>query len=342
MPLKLIMDNSNKLTNPLQEGGVMKKIWIVLSFIFFFNPRAIAVETAYPTRQIEMIIGFAPGAGTDLGARMIAEQSKRYLGQEIVCINKPGGAGRVAVTLISKAKPDGYTLCAATDGSIIAAPHLEKVTYKFEDFTYIIQYGVLNFGISVVKDSPFKTFKDVIEFARANPDKLTVGIVGVNTSDHIALQVLSQMENLKIRFVPFDGAAPTMTALLGKHVMVASAASSGYAPHVKTKNIRLLAVMGEERLEQYPDVPTLRELGYPSLIIQSWYIISGPKNIETSIVKKLVDAFGKAMQSTEFIKLANDLEIYTKNPLPGQELRETLFQRNKRNIELYKKLGLIK
>ena len=302
-----------------------------------------AAETAFPTRPIEITIGFAPGGGTDLGARMIAEYAKKILGADIVCINKPGGAGRVAITLISKGKPDGYSLAATTDGPFITAPHLEEITYKpFEDLTYICQYGILNYGISVVPNSPFKTFKEVIEFARANPDKLIIGIVGVNSGDHILLQALASFENLKIKFVPFQGAATTMTGLLGGHVMMASTASSGYAPHVKGKTARLLVTMGEERMEQYPDVPTLKELGYPTLVIQSWYAISGPKNIENSIVKKLINAFGKAMETPEFIKMAKDIETYTKNPLFGQELREGLIRRNKNNMEMYKKVGLIK
>lgn len=314
-------------------------------FIFcmvFLSFNSMAAETAYPTRPIEMTIGFAPGAGTDLGARMVAGHSKKYLGQDIVCINKPGGAGRIAMTLTSKTKPDGYSLAATTSSCIVASPHLEPVTYKFEDFTYINQYGVLNFGVSVVSGSPFKTFKEVIEFARANPDKLTVGLVGVGTTDHIALQALALLENLKIKFVPFAGAAPTMTALLGGHIMIASTASSGYAPHVKGGTLRLLVTYGEERMEQSPDVPTLKELGYPSLVIQSWYVIYGPKNMETSIVKKLEDAFGKAMMTPEFIKVVDHLEIYTKKPLFGQELTKALSKHYKDNAELYKKVGLIK
>jgi len=178
-------------------------IGFFMCFVIFFSLNSMGAETAYPTRPIEMTIGFAPGAGTDLGARMIAEQSRKFLGVEVVCVNKPGGAGRVAMTLMSKAKPDGYSLGATTSSCIVASPHLEEVPYKpFEDFTYINQYGMLNFGVSVVQGSPFKTFKEVIEFARANPDKLTVGIVGVNTTDHIALQALALFENLKITFVP--------------------------------------------------------------------------------------------------------------------------------------------
>ncbi len=321
----------------------MKAGWMVfiVGCVVIVAFHSMAAEPNYPTKPIEMTIGYAPGAGTDLGARMIAEQSRKLLGQEIVCVNKPGGAGRVALTLVVKTKPDGYSLAATTDSSVIVVPHLEKVPYKaLEDLTYITQYGNLDFGVTVLKDSPFKTFKDVVDFARANPEKLTVGIIGVGSSDHVAFQALALMENIKVKFVPFAGAAPTMTALLGGHIMIASPASSGYAPYVKAGNARLLAVMGENRMEQYPDVPTLKELGYPALVFQSWYIITGPKGIEKPIVNKLAEAFKKAMETPEFIKMAKELEIYSKTVVQGDELAEKMAVRYKRNGELFKKLGL--
>jgi tripartite-type tricarboxylate transporter receptor subunit TctC len=309
---------------------------------FLYCPHfSMAAELNYPTKPIEIIIGYAPGAGTDLGARIIAEYAKKPLGQDVVCINKPGGAGRVGMTLVSKAKPDGYTLSSGTDSSIIVAPNLEEVSYKpLEDFVFMTQFGTLNFGVTVLQDSPFKTFKDMVEFARANPDKLTLGITGVNSSEHVAFQALALMENLKIRYVPFAGAAPAMTALLGGHVMAAIPATSGFASHVKSKTARLLAVLGETRMDEYSDAPTLKELGYPELVFQSWYIISGPKNIEKPIVKKLEETFLKAMETSEFIKMAKDLEMYTRKPLSGDELREGILRRNKRNAEIFKRLGI--
>ncbi len=321
----------------------MKTGWMVFfsCCVMFLSVNAMAAETAYPTRPIEITIGYGPGAGTDLGTRMVAEEAKKYLGQEIVCINKPGGAGRVAMTLISKAKPDGYSLASATDSSLILVPHLEKVPYKpLTDFTFIAQYGTLDFGVTVAANSPFKTFKDVIQFARTNPDKLTMGIIGVGSSDHVAFQAIALRENLKMKFVPFNGAASVMTALLGGHIMIASPASSGYAPHVKAKSARLLAVLGDERLEQYSDVPTLKELGYPEFVFQSWYVISGPKNMEKSVAKKLEDAFRKAMTAPSFIKLAKELEMYSKKTLFGDELREGIIRRDKMNEELFNKLGI--
>jgi tripartite-type tricarboxylate transporter receptor subunit TctC len=300
-----------------------------------------AADPGFPTRPIEITVGYSPGGGTDLGARMVAEMAKKDLGQDVVCINKPGGAGRLAMTLVSKAKPDGYSLGATTDSPIILSPHLEKMPYKpFEDFTFLIQYGILDFGIAVLPDSPLKTFKDMIDFARANPEKLTVSVTGQGTTNYYAFEAIALLEKVKIKIVPFTSVVPAFTALLGGHVMVASTASSGYAQYVKSKTVRLLAVMSEERMPQYPDVPTLKELGYPSLVFQSWYILTGPKNMEKPVVTRLTDAFRKAMETPEYKKLASDLEIWAEKPLEGNQLKEGMIRRSENNAEIFEKLGM--
>jgi tripartite-type tricarboxylate transporter receptor subunit TctC len=322
----------------------MKKgmIGLFVSLALIWNAHvSTAAEPGFPTRPIEITVGYSPGGGTDLGARMVAEMAKKDLGQEVFCVNKPGGAGRLAMTLVSKAKPDGYSLGATTDSPVILSPHLEKVPYKpFDDFTFIIQYGILDFGIAVLPDSPLKTFKDMIDFARANPDKLTVSVTGQGTTNYYALEAIAFLEKVKIKIVPFSSVVPAFTALLGGHVMVASTASSGYAQYVKSKTVRLLAVMSDERMSQYPDVPTLKELGYPSLVFQSWYILSGPKNMEKPVVTRLADAFRKGMATPEYKKLANELEIWTEKPLEGNDLREGMIRRSQGNAEIFEKLGM--
>jgi len=321
----------------------MKKLFMAFCvfFIIFSGVNAMAAD-AFPTRPIEITIGFGPGGGTDLGARMVAEHSKKDLGVDVVCLNKPGGAGRVAATLMSKGKPNGYSLTATTDGPMISKPHLEDVTYTLDDFTFLCQYGILNFAVSVLPNSPFKTLNDLIDFVRKNPGELTMGIVGKNTSDHIAWQALSNYENLKIKFVPFKGAATTMTGLLGGHVMAVTTAASGYAPHVKSGTIRLLATYSKERLEEHPNTPTFKELGYPYMLLQSWYILYGPKGMEKPVVDKLIGAFRKAIKTPEFTKFAQDLEVYSENPLFGEDLKKAIVQRSNNNAEVFKKLGLMK
>lgn len=299
-----------------------------------------AAEPNYPTRSVEITVASAPGGGTDLGARAIAEKAKEFLGQEFVVINKSGGGHRVTLTLLSKAKPDGYTLGGVTDSVTVLSPHIEKISYKPLDYTFLCQYGTLDFGTFVLPDSPFKTWKDMIDFARANPNKLSIGVTEVNSANHLALMALCQMENLKINFVPFMGAAPTTLALMGRHVMVASSAESGFARQVRAKQVRLLSMMSDERMEEYPDVPTLKELGYPSLVLQSWYLMLGPNNMDKMIAKKLEDTFRKAMESPSFIKIAKEIGIYVKKPLFGDELRETEARRLANNEKLIKGLGL--
>jgi tripartite-type tricarboxylate transporter receptor subunit TctC len=314
--------------------------FLTLMGLFYGFHGALAVDSSYPTKPIEMLIGFAPGAGTDLGARMIAEDAKRYLGQEIIVVNKPGAGGRAAMTLIAKAKPDGYTLAATTDVCITLAPNLEPTPYKpAEDFTYITQFGSLEVGTVVLPDSPFHTFKGLIDFARANPGKLTISTIGVGTAAHVAFEAVTLLENLKIKLVPFPGSAPAITALLGGHVMAASAGCSGYMPHLRAKKVRLLAIMSEERNEAYPEVPTFGEHGYP-LVFPNFYLISGPKNMERPVVKKLEDAFRKGMESPAFIKIAKELSIWTNKTLSGDELKERILRINARNEEIFKKLGM--
>ena len=321
----------------------MKAILMILlaglSFLYYPN-FTLASEPGYPTKPIEVIVGYSPGGGVDLSMRVLAEHAKKFLKQDIIILNRPGGGGRVAMPLVAKSKPDGYTLGAVTDSTFILLPHLEPVAYKpLEDFTLITQYGNIDFGIMVPPDSPFKSFKELIEFARANPNKLSVGTAGVGTTPHVACEALCRMEGLKINIVPFSGGGPAMAAFLGGHFMVFWDSSPQIGRLVKEKKARLLCVMTEERIAGYPDVPTLKELGYP-LVFQSWYIIFGPKNMDRAIVNKLAEDFKKAMKHPDFIKILKDLESWKENPLSGNELKEGIIRRYKANEELFTKLGM--
>ncbi len=317
------------------------KMVVFLMLLCFLKGLGIleAAEISYPQKPIEINVAFAAGAGTDLGARMIAANSREYLGQEVVVLNKPGGSGMVGTTLISKAKPDGYTLGAISDGAMNSLPHLEKVSYKLEDFTFIAQYGILNMGIVVSSETHFNTLKDLIEFARANPNKLTISSTGVYSHPHIALASIARIEGLEIKIVPYSGAAPAVTAMLGGHVMGTVGASSGWENLLKAKKAKLLALMGAQRIDEYPGVPTLQELGYP-MEFDAWYIIIGPKGIDKAIVAKLREAFKKAMDSPSFIKMAKELGIWVKTPLFDEELKTRQFQRYNKFAEIYKNLGV--
>jgi tripartite-type tricarboxylate transporter receptor subunit TctC len=301
---------------------------------------SMAAEPGYPTKPIEIVVGMTPGGGGDVGTRMLAENSKKYLGQDVIVVNKPGGNNKIAYTLVSKAKPDGYTLGGGADSAITLGLHLEKTAYKFEDFTYICQFGLLTNGFVVLPDSPLRSIKDVIEFARSNPDKLTISTLGSGSFSHMVWEYLAMVEGIKLKLVPFAGAAPAQTAVLGGHVMVGSSSFTGFSPFVRAKKLRLLAIANDQRMEDYPDVPTLKEQGYPTLVLNAFHIIIGPKNIDKAIVSRLAEAFKKGMEGPSFIKANKDLEMYEKNPISGDELREVMLRRYQRNEEFVKKLGL--
>jgi len=303
---------------------------------------SMAAEPNYPTKPVELSVGVEPGGGIDLSARMIAERIKPHLGQEMVVVNKPGAGGRVALTFLSKAKPDGYSLTSVGDPAIVLIPHLEKVMYDpIDDFTSVIQYGSFNIGYSVLADSPFQSIKDLIAFARANPEKLTVCSMAVDSPGSIGFQAMALHEGVKVKIVPFSGSGPAISAVLGGHVTVAGTSLSSQMPHIKAKKFRLLAVMGDERDPAYPETPTLKELGYP-IVLESWYYIYGPKNMEKPVVKKLEEAFRKVIDSPEFTKFAQERLFWVKRPVAGEDLRTALVRRHKEHGELLKKLGMIK
>ena len=321
----------------------MKTGWIAFLLMFAFLTGfdfSMAAESGYPTKSVEIISG-QPGGGIDIGARMIAERAKEYLGQPVIVVSKPGGAGRVALNYVAKAKPDGYTLVALSDPAIVLIPHLEKVEYKpFDDFTFIVQYGLMDVGVAVSADSPFQNMKDLVEFARANPEKLTISVFGATSAGAVALSAIALREGVKIKIVPFSGGAAAGSALLGGHVLVTANALPVLSPHVKAKKVKMLAIMGEERDSTHPDVPTLKEVGYP-IVFQNWYFIAGPKNLENSVAKKLEQSFRKVIELPEYTKFAKDQMLWARNPVSGMDLREGLIKRSRETEELLNRLGLL-
>ena len=246
----------------------------------------------FPVRPITLIIPWGAGTGIDLWHRALAEAAGKILGQPIVVDNKAGASGTAApATMAATAKPDGYTI-SHIPVTIFRCPAMQKVTYDpLKDFTYIVHLSGFLFGTYVRGDSPFKTMQDMIEFARANPGKVTYGSPGAGTSLHIGMEQIAQFQGLKWTHVPFtQGLDPN---LLGGHIMVA-ANSSTWWPHLEGGGMRVLCVWTEQRNPRLPDVATLKELGMP-FVFDSPFGIAGPKGMDPAIVKKLHDAFRQAM-----------------------------------------------
>jgi tripartite-type tricarboxylate transporter receptor subunit TctC len=302
-----------------------------------------ALAQEFPARAITLLICMQPGAGADLGGRIIAQDATKTLGQEIIPMNRAGGGGAVAAGILASSKGDGYTLLSCTNGALTTTPHLESVPYdSLKDFIPIIQFGSLTSGIMVRSDSPYKSLKEFIDFARKNPGKLSYGFPGVGTAPHLAIEHVMLEEKVNIATVPFEGAVPSITALLGGHVSACGISTSGFLPHLKAGKIRVLATTGEKRIEVVPDAPTLFELGYPYGVLLDLYLIVGPKGIPPAVMKTLEGAFLKAMETPAFQALAERLYMQVKVPLHGGKFKDYMEGLYAKNGEIIRKAKLAK
>jgi tripartite-type tricarboxylate transporter receptor subunit TctC len=264
-----------------------------------------AAAQGYPNRPITLICPWPAGGPTDTHMRKLAELVGKQLGQPVIVENKPGAGGMLGPAGMARtAAPDGYTLSQLTI-NVVRQPHLQKVDWDpFKDFTYVIGVSGYTFGVVVKADSPFKTFADLIAYAKANPGKLSYGSTGIGTSPHLLMEEVASKAGVELLHAPFKGNADSTQALMGGHIM-AQSDSTGWGKFVDAGSFRLLATFGAERTRW--GAPTVKELGY-DVVSYSPYGIAGPKGMDPKIVKIIHDAFKKAIDDPENAKLLAQLD----------------------------------
>jgi len=266
----------------------------------------------YPEKPINLYIGYSGGGSTDIAARMLASIVQADLGVPVLCVNKPGAGSALMHGLIAKAKPDGYTVGLLLTAALARIPYLNKVPYDPEnDFTPIMQFAVYQYGLCVKADSPWKTFKEFIDYAKKNPGKVTYSTAGTGSGQHLVMEYLAKKENIKWTHIPHAGGVPAVTAVIGGHV-TAVAQTIEWKPYVESGQLRLLAVFGDRKIANYPKIPTLKELGY-NFSVNAGLGIVGPKGMPEEIVKKLEASFLKATENADFKKLLDRLDLLPLN-----------------------------
>lgn len=259
-----------------------------------------AQAQTYPSRPITLIVPWPAGGPTDVTMRAMAEVASKHLGQPIVIENKAGGSGTVGpATMAATAKPDGYTL-AQMPITVYRLPLMQKTTWKADDFTYIIHLTGYVFAAFSSASTPFKTWQEVIDYAKANPGKVTYGSTGTGGSLHLGMEMLAEKSGVKFTHVPFKGAAEVNAAVAGGHVMVGASGTS-IRPLVDAGKARFLNVWTAKRVSFLPDIPTLQDLGYPYVIDSPWGL-AGPKGMDPKVVQVLHDAFKKALEDPAVIE----------------------------------------
>jgi tripartite-type tricarboxylate transporter receptor subunit TctC len=266
---------------------------------------ATAQAQQFPSKPVTLIVPWPAGGSSDIYFRKLGEITARHLGQPLVIENRPGGSGMNGpATMAKTAKPDGYTISQLVI-TAFRMPHMQKVDWDpITDFTYIIGLAGYTFGIVVKADSPFKTFQDLLAYARANPGKLSYATPGTGTSLHLAMEEIAAKAGVQFLHVPFKGYGDGAIALMGGHVMV-QVDSTGWAKQVDAGAQRLLATLGDKRTRW--NAPTVKELGVDT-VSNSPYGLVGPKGMPRDVVKVLHDAFKKSLDDPEYLKLLAQLD----------------------------------
>ena len=274
---------------------MMRKALAALVAVFAAFAGTQAPAQDFPSKPITLIVPWPAGGSTDIVMRAMAESASKNLGQPVIADNKAGGSGTVGpATMAASAKPDGYTI-AQIPITVFRLPLMQNTPWDaLKDFTYIVHLTGYTFGVTTKADSPFKTFQDVIEFAKKNPGKVTYATPGAGTSLHIGMEQIAAKAGVKFTQVPFKGGAETNAAVLGGHTML-QADSTGWKGLVEAGQLRLLTIWTAQRSKNWPGVPTLKELGYP-FVFDSPFGVAGPRGMDPKVVARLHDAFKKATE----------------------------------------------
>ncbi len=317
---------------------VLTASMLVLITVVYFSGIA---RAEYPERPITIIVGFGPGGTIDLMARSIAIGASKYLKQSVIIENKGGGGGSVALGVIAVAKPDGYTVAAIQNASIVDTALMQKVPYKpLKSFTSILAIGRSEHSGTLVRsDAPWKTFKEFVNYAKTNPGKIKYGTSGVGTGMHAAMEVVAHKEGIKWVHVPFKTSADARTSLLGGHI---DAISSGvdWPPFVQAGQLRILATHGNKGWSLFPGVPAIKELGY-DYVNDVLHCIVGPAGIPPEVVTKLEAAFFQGMETPEYKSTLEKIYVFPAF-LDGKDFDQNLKERWTKMENLFKNLGVIK
>ncbi|WPB56360.1 tripartite tricarboxylate transporter substrate binding protein [Xylophilus sp. GOD-11R] len=293
----------------------------------------------FPSKPIRLVIAFPAGGPTDITMRQLAENASKVLGQPVIVENKPGAGGTLPAQMLQTSPADGY-LVAQIPLGVFRIGYTTKVAWDpVKDIRYVINLTGYAFGIVVPSNSPIKNWNDFVAYARANPGKLSYGSTGTLTSPHLTTELVAQKLGIELNHVPYKGSADLMQAVIGGHVM-AAADSTGFAQQVAAGNLRVLNTWGEQRLDKFPDAPTLKELGL-DIVQNSPFGIGAPRDTPPEVVKALHDAFKKGMDDPAYVQALGRydmLPIYMDSARYARFAQETVT----REKALIDKLGLAK
>ncbi len=324
----------------------MRRFILIISlflFVYILNFGASILQAQpYPSHPIQIIIPMDPGSAGDMVVRPFADEFGKILKTPVIVVNKPGAASTLGTDVVVKSKKDGYTILYANTSAVVYAKASNPETVPYDAAKDLEPLGLHCFfplSVTVQESSPWKTFNDMIDYAKKNPGSVRVSTPGQGSIDHFNLEIIKSLTGTQFTMVPFKGGAAAITALLGGHVDVSNIANSLAGPHVKAGKLRMLLLTNKMR--EYPNVPTIAELGYKRDLLSAWFALFAPVGVPEEVKKVLVTAIEKTIKNPELETKIEKLGFIV-DYKPPEELKKILVSDYETARDLAVKLGLSK
>lgn len=296
----------------------------------------------YPSRPLTYVVPFTPGGVTDNGARTIAKVLTEKIGQTVIVENKPGAGGIVGAEYVAQAKPDGYTFMYTSSGPVGAFAYRYK-KLSFDPFTAFTPVHGMAFSpmIAVVNaNAPYKSFKELIDYAKKNPEGINYYSTGPGSSNHLVSELLMKSGGFKMTQVPYKGSSPAMTDLLAGVIQVVWEYPVVLKPLIDAGKLRAIGITSEERMPLLSDIPTFVEQGYPDAVFTGWAIISVPAGTPQPIVDKLAKAYSATLDDPAIKKYFYDQGAGVLQGYSGEKLRNFIDAENAKYKHLITRAGV--
>lgn len=300
---------------------------------------ALPTMAAFPEKPVSVICPWTAGGGTDVLLRALSKEAEKHLGQTINVVNQTGGAGAIGHNAIRTARPDGYTVGMITF-ELNSLPPQGLVPFTWKDFDPVMLINTDPAALTVRADAPFKTLKEFVEYAKAHPGEITIGNSAPGSIWHIAAGLMAEKAGIDVKHVPFDGAQPAVTALVGGHIKAVSVSVAEVRGQVQAGTLKILGIMSNERDKIFPDVQTFKEQGL-DVQFATWRGLALPKGVPAANKAKIADSYRKALESKEFQEFAAKSALNL-HYMDAAEFTKFLDQNFKDVEAVMKSLGLAK